>query len=117
MQKGKFWPHIRALIWEKAEELFMQEQMRTMDLNTRPEKSELREGGFFYTAKLIVLRELYLARKPSKSEKPCFSKKNTYQWFCNTAKRRHAELTRENGKSAKFTHFLINYSVNPKATF
>ena len=61
--KGKFWPQVRALIWEKAEQLFMQEQMRTMDLNTRPEKCELREGGYFHTAKLIVLRNLWLQKK------------------------------------------------------
>jgi hypothetical protein len=66
-QKGKFWPQVRALIWEKAEQLFMQEQTRTMDLYIKPERSELREGGFFYTAKLIVLRELYLNNKIPKS--------------------------------------------------
>ena len=58
MQKGKFWPQVRALIWEKAEQLFMQEQMQTMDCDIRPERCELREGGYFDTAKLIVLREL-----------------------------------------------------------
>jgi hypothetical protein len=51
------------MIWEKAEELFMQEQARTMDCYIKPEKSELREGGYFYTAKLIVLRELYEEKK------------------------------------------------------
>jgi hypothetical protein len=63
MQKGKFWPAVRAMIWEKAEELFMQDQMRTMDCDIRPERSELREGGYFYTAKLIVLRNLWLEKK------------------------------------------------------
>jgi hypothetical protein len=62
-QQGKFWPSVRAMIWEKAEELFMQEQARTMDCYIKPEKSELREGGYFYTAKLIVLRELYEEKK------------------------------------------------------
>ena len=61
--KGKFWPPVRAMIWEKAEELFMQDQMRTMDCDIRPERSELREGGYFYTAKLIVLRDLWRERK------------------------------------------------------
>jgi len=51
------------MIWEKAEELFMQDQMRTMDCDIRPERSELGEGGYFYTAKLIVLRNLYLEKK------------------------------------------------------
>jgi hypothetical protein len=63
MQKGKFWPPVRVAIWEKAEQLFMQEQMRTMDCDIKPERSELREGGYFYTAKLIVLRDLYTAKK------------------------------------------------------
>jgi hypothetical protein len=60
---GKFWPRVRALIWEKAEELFMQEQARTMDCYIRPERCELREGGYFYQAKLIVLRDLWLKKK------------------------------------------------------
>jgi hypothetical protein len=61
--KGKFWPHVRALIWEKAEELFMQDQARTMDCYIKPERCELREGGYFYQAKLIVLRNLWRERK------------------------------------------------------
>jgi len=63
MQKGKFWPHVRALIWEKAEQLFMQEQMQTMDCDIKPERCELREGGYFHEAKLIVLRNLWLEKK------------------------------------------------------
>ncbi len=51
------------MIWEKAEELFMAEQARTMDFYNRPEKCELREGGYFHQAKLIVLRDLWLGRK------------------------------------------------------
>ena len=54
-QKGKFWPQVRMQIWEKAEELFMQEQMRTMDCDIKPERSELLEGGYFERAKIIVL--------------------------------------------------------------
>ena len=60
---GKFWPQVRAMIWEKAEELFMQEQARTMDCYIKPERCELREGGYFYAAKLIVLRNLWRERK------------------------------------------------------
>lgn len=60
---GKFWPQVRAKIWEKAESLFMQEQMKTWDLPTKPERCELREGGYFYRAKLIVLRDLWRATK------------------------------------------------------
>jgi hypothetical protein len=56
-KKGNFWPEVRVAIWAKAEELFMQEQMRTMDCDVRPERSELLEGGFFERAKIIVLRE------------------------------------------------------------
>ena len=64
--KGKFWPKVRAMIWEKAEQLFQEEQARTMDNDFKaitPERKELREGGYFYTAKLIVLRNLWRERK------------------------------------------------------
>ena len=61
--KGKFWPAVRELIWEKAEELFMQDQMRTMDCDIRPERHELREGGYFHEAKLIILQDLYRQKK------------------------------------------------------
>ena len=64
--KGKFWPRVRAMIWEKAEQLFQEEQARTMDNDFKaitPERKELREGGYFYTAKLIVLRNLWLEKK------------------------------------------------------
>lgn len=56
--KGSFWPAVRAKIWIKAEELFMQDQIRTWDCPTTPERSELREGGYFDRAKLIILREV-----------------------------------------------------------
>jgi hypothetical protein len=62
-QRGKFWHQVRAMIWEKTEELFMQEQARTMDFFNRPEKCELREGGYYHEAKLIVLRELWREKK------------------------------------------------------
>ena len=42
----------------KAQELFMQEQMRSFDLPNQPERCELLEGGYFDQAKLIVLREV-----------------------------------------------------------
>jgi hypothetical protein len=44
----------------KAEELFMQEQIQAFGCDIRPERCELREGGYFDRAKLIVLREVYL---------------------------------------------------------
>jgi hypothetical protein len=65
-QQGKFWPRVRALIWEKAQDLFQQAQARTMgkDFSGRTaERSELREAGYFYTAKLIILRNIWLQKK------------------------------------------------------
>jgi hypothetical protein len=64
--KGKFWPHVRALIWEKAQELYQMEQTKTMGEDFKgitAERCELREGGYFYQAKLIVLRNLWLEKK------------------------------------------------------
>jgi hypothetical protein len=64
--KGKFWPPVRALIWEKAQQLFQQDEARTMRedfTGTTAERSELREAGYFYTAKLIVLRDIWLQKK------------------------------------------------------
>jgi hypothetical protein len=46
----------------KAEELFMQEQMQVFSCDIKPERCELREGGYFERAKLIVLREIYLEK-------------------------------------------------------
>jgi hypothetical protein len=57
MPKGKFWPAVRARIWEKAEQLFMQEQVRTMDCGITPERCELLDGGYFERAKILVLRQ------------------------------------------------------------
>ena len=64
--KGKFWPQVRGMIWEKAEQLFQEEQARTMGSDFKgitPTKKELCEAGYFYQAKLIVLRNLWLQRK------------------------------------------------------
>lgn len=58
LNKGNFWPAVRAQIWVKAEELFMMDQAKTWDLPNTPERCELREGGYFERAKIIVLREL-----------------------------------------------------------
>jgi len=66
MGRGKFWPHVRPLIWDKAIQMFMEEQMRTMGEDwkaTTPERKELRESGLFQEAKVLVLRELYRASK------------------------------------------------------
>jgi len=66
MVKGKFWPYVRPLIWEKAMQLFQEQQARTMGDDwkaTTPEKKELRESGLFHEAKILVLREIYEAKK------------------------------------------------------
>jgi hypothetical protein len=52
------WSKVRARIWIKAEQLFMQEQLRTMDCDIKPERCELKEGGYFDQAKTLVLREV-----------------------------------------------------------
>jgi hypothetical protein len=60
-KKGKFWPEVRALIWEKAQQLYQQEQAASMGndfTGTTATRLELMEGGYFNEAKLIVLREL-----------------------------------------------------------
>jgi len=64
--KGKFWPQVRALIWEKAQELYQMEQAKTMKNDFKgltATKKELRESGYFHMAKLIVLRNLWLQKK------------------------------------------------------
>jgi hypothetical protein len=57
---GKFWPWVRELIWQKAEELHAADFYRVHEENiTPPTRGELREGGYFHEAKLMVLREIY----------------------------------------------------------
>jgi len=65
-KKGKFWPQVRAQIYEKAQQLFQEQQARTMCHDFKgitATKRELREAGYFYTAKLIVLRNLWRQNK------------------------------------------------------
>ena len=65
-QPGKFWPWVRPMIWEKAQELYQMEQAKTMGEDFKgitATRKELWEGGYFYQAKLIVLRNLWLERK------------------------------------------------------
>ena len=65
-RQGKFWPQVRAMIWEKAQQLYQQDEARGMSndfTGTTATKAELREGGYFHQAKLIVLRELWLGKK------------------------------------------------------
>ncbi|MEM1589628.1 MAG: hypothetical protein QW175_04355 [Candidatus Bathyarchaeia archaeon] len=57
---------MRAMIWEKAQQLFQQEQALTMGEDFKgltATRRELREGGYFYHAKLIVLRNLWRQKK------------------------------------------------------
>ncbi len=64
--RGKFWPQVRVLIWEKAQELYQQDESKGMSTDftgTTATKKELREGGYYQQAKLIVLRELPAAEK------------------------------------------------------
>ena len=63
---GKFWPWVRPMIWEKAQELYQMEQAKTMGEDFKgitAERKELHEGGYFYQAKLIVLRNLWREKK------------------------------------------------------
>ena len=65
-QKGKFWLQVRTQIYEKAQQLFQEQQARTMSHDFKSltaTKKELREAGYVYTAKLIVLRNLWRQNK------------------------------------------------------
>ena len=65
-RRGKFWPQVRTMIWEKAQELYQQDEARGMSndfTGITATKAELREGGYFHQAKLIVLRDLWLGKK------------------------------------------------------
>lgn len=78
-RQGKFWPCVRAMIWEKAQELYQQDEARGMShdfTGITATKAELREGGYFHQAKLIVLRDLWLGKKgsPTTQEEGAFQK-------------------------------------------
>jgi hypothetical protein len=57
--EGKFWPPVRRAIWRKAQELYQEEQLAMgQDFNgLTATRQELRESGYFYRAKIIVLRQ------------------------------------------------------------
>jgi hypothetical protein len=79
--RGKFWPYIRPLIWEKAQELYQIENAKTMHTDfkgTTATKKELREGGYFQTAKLIILREISQQKKrlPTPAEEETIKEKS-----------------------------------------
>ena len=64
MTRSRNW--VSLVIWEKAQELYQMEQAKTMGDDFKgitAERRELREGGYFYQAKLIVLRNLWLEKK------------------------------------------------------
>lgn len=66
LKKGKFWPYVRPLIWQKAQELFQEDEARTMGDDFKgitSTRAELREGGYFHEAKIIVLQDLYRQKK------------------------------------------------------
>ena len=61
IRKGKFWPYVRLLIWDKAQELFQEKQASSMGEDFKgitATRKELREGGYYDEAKLIVLNNL-----------------------------------------------------------
>ena len=67
-RKGKFWPQVRAMVWEKAQQLYQQDEATGISndfTGTTATKAELREGGYFHQAKLIVERDLFLQKKGS----------------------------------------------------
>ena len=55
------WRRVRARIWVKAEELYMQDQVCSWGCSAAPERCEIREGGYFDQAKLLVLREVQVS--------------------------------------------------------
>jgi len=56
---GRFWPWVRERIWEKAGALHAADFYRSHEENvTTPTRRELREGGYFHLAKILVLREI-----------------------------------------------------------
>jgi len=64
-KQGKFWPYVRPLIWQKAQELYQLEQAKMGGdfKGVTATHKELREGGYFHMAKLIVLRNLWRKKK------------------------------------------------------
>lgn len=69
--KGKFWPKVRREIWEKAQELFQIDQVKTMNEDFKgitAERRELRESGYYATAKTLVLTEVNRDKKGLRSE-------------------------------------------------
>ena len=88
-QRGKFWPQVRAMIWEKAQQLYQQDEARGMSndfTGITATKAELREGGYFHQAKLIVLRDLWLGKKGYPQPKKRKPPRNQIKVFSKTSK-------------------------------
>jgi hypothetical protein len=63
---GRFWHRVRAMIWDKAQQLYQMEQAVSMGGDFKgltATRGELRESGYFYQAKLVVLRNVWRERK------------------------------------------------------
>lgn len=55
--KGKFWPDVRRRMRRKALDLFHRDNPHAHGVT--PTKNELKESGYWYEAKIEVLREIY----------------------------------------------------------
>lgn len=55
--RGKFWPDVRRRMRTKALDLFHRDNPQAQGVT--PTKNELRESGYWYDAKIEVLREIY----------------------------------------------------------
>jgi hypothetical protein len=131
-QQGKFWPRVRALIWEKAQQLFQEEQARTMGADFKgitATKKELRENGHFHRAKIIVLSNLYRQKKglPTVEEEElirqygeqslqCYSKNHSSRKSEKEEKHKLDGLASADTKSAANTESAGADSANQKAT-
>jgi len=112
---GKFWPQVRALIWEKAQELYQMENAKTMKddfKGTTATRKELREGGYFQTAKLIILRNLCLQKKGLPSIEEETIKENFLLPFKNQKQQNNKckEAEKENAKTWNDRHMPKNRS-------
>jgi len=70
------------MIWKKAQQIFQEENLTTMKTDFHgitATRAELVEGGYFYRAKIIVLRNLYYASKnqPSVEEREIMGRYGT----------------------------------------
>lgn len=55
--RGRFWPEVRRRMRIKAQDLFHQDNPQAQGIT--PTKNELRESGYWFQAKIEVLREIY----------------------------------------------------------